>query len=374
MINQQADSKMEEYNFKSGIQLSARSIMIWRVAQILVWITGAFIVFCLLFYPATGINLFWNILIPAAPVLLVVFTGVWRNVCPMATNALLPRHFGLSKRKRLSSAQIAKLNLVATIALYIIIPMRHAFFDTNGPATAALIMSMALLSFISGFIFEWKSAWCSGLCPVHPVEKLYGSKTFVSVPNAHCSQCRNCVIPCPDSTPNIHPLSGTKTKYQTIAGYLLVGGFPGFIWGWFQVPDHSLISGIQLLAAMYVLPFSGAAVTLILFLLLKKLVVKRNESLLINIFAAAAVACYYWFRIPSLLGFGMYDTDGLLINLKNYLPQWFITATIIGTTIFFFWWIVLRNTNQKSWVLRPEYALKKEDDKRKKNVAQNKKT
>jgi hypothetical protein len=83
--------------YKSGAQLSFRSIMIWRVVQALVWLAGASILFCLLFFPALGIVLFWDILIPVAPLLLVVFTGVWRNVCPMATNALLPRHLGLSK-------------------------------------------------------------------------------------------------------------------------------------------------------------------------------------------------------------------------------------------------------------------------------------
>lgn len=355
---------MEKSTFKSGIQMSFRSIMIWRVVQAVVWLVGAAIVFCLIFYPATGINLFWNMLIPAAPFLLVVFTGVWRNVCPMATNALLPRHSGLYKRKRLSTKQIALLNLVATVSLYLIVPLRHAFFNTNGHATAVLILTMVALSIACGFIFEWKSAWCSGLCPVHPVEKLYGLKTMVSIPNAHCAQCRNCVIPCPDSTPNIHPLTSNKTVYQTIAGYLMAGGFPGFIWGWFQVPDHSSLKGLPLIIAMYSFPLLGAAATLILFLLLKRVVIKIKEATLISIFAAAAVACYYWFRIPSLIGFSVYDTDGMLVNLKGVLPWWTVYIMVACSTLFFFWWIVLRRANQQSWVIRPEYAITKADAKR----------
>jgi hypothetical protein len=303
-------------------------------------------------------------LIPAAPLLLVVFTGVWRNVCPMATNALLPRHSGLSKRKRLSTKQIALLNLVATISLYLIVPLRHALFNTNGHATAILILIMVALSFLCGFIFEWKSAWCSGLCPVHPVEKLYGLKTMVSVPNAHCAQCRNCVIPCPDSTPNVNPLTSNKTLYQNIAGHLMIGGFPGFVWGWFQVPDHSALKGMQLIAAMYSFPLLSAAASLMLFLLLKKIVGKINEAILISIFAATAVACYYWFRIPSLIGFGVYHTDGMLINLKSLVPRWIVDVMVATSTVFFFWWIVFRKTNLQSWVVRPEYALTKEDAKR----------
>jgi len=347
-------------SFKSGIQLSNRSILTWRIIQAAVWLVGAIIFFCLVFYPAMGIAMFWNMLIPVAPVVLVVFTGVWRNVCPMATNALLPRHLGLSKRKRLSITQIAKLNLVAVIALFVLIPLRHALFNTNGMATAILILSMVLVSFVAGFFFEWKSAWCSGLCPVHPVEKLYGSNSLLSIPNAHCSQCRNCVIPCPDSTPGMHPLSSKKTVYHKISGYFLVGSFPGFVWGWFQVPDHDSLTSFGQLAEIYFFPLSGALVSLILFGIVSRLFTKKNETTLIRIFAAAAVACYYWYRIPSLFGFGIYANDGMLINLKSALPQWIITASTIGTTIFFFWWIVFRQTKEKSWIIRPEYAIEKD--------------
>jgi hypothetical protein len=57
--------------------MSFRSIMIWRVVQAIVWLIGAGIVFCLIFYPATGINLFWNMLIPAAP---FFARGVYRRL------------------------------------------------------------------------------------------------------------------------------------------------------------------------------------------------------------------------------------------------------------------------------------------------------
>jgi hypothetical protein len=101
-----------------------------------------------------------------------------------------------------------------------------------------------------------------------------------------------------------------------------------------------------------------------LFLLLKKIVGKINEAILISIFAATAVACYYWFRIPSLIGFGVYHTDGMLINLKSLVPRWIVDVMVATSTVFFFWWIVFRKTNLQSWVVRPEYALTKEDAKR----------
>ena len=49
----------------------------------------------------------------------------------------------------------------------------------------------------------------------------------------------------------------------------MAGGFAGFIWGWFQVPDFSGDEGWRHLDLAYGLPLGGLAVTLALFLLLE---------------------------------------------------------------------------------------------------------
>jgi hypothetical protein len=321
----------------------------------LVWLIGVVILFNLIFYPTIGIHLFWNILIPVAPVLLVVGVGIWRNVCPMASTSLFPRHMGVSKRKKLTFAQTGKLNLIAVIALFLIVPLRHAIFDMNGLATALLIILLGVIAVIGGLFYEWKSFWCSGLCPVHPVEKLYGLKNKLSLPNAHCNECYSCVTPCPDSTSGISPLSLKKTMSYRIAGFLMVAAFPGFIWGWFQVPDYSGIIGIEQLMTIYKLPLLGLFVTSILYLILRRFI---QEKVLIAIFSATAVSCYYWFRIPALFGFGIFPGDGMLIDLTGVLPRWTLTMTIIVMTLFFFWWIVFSKQKKISWTSRPTYADK----------------
>ena len=246
-------------NPKKSYRLSARSKIAWRVAQVCVWLVGACILYCLLFYPRTGLLLFWNILIPAAPALLVIFTGLWRNICPLATTNLLPRHMGLSKGKKLTAKQSGVLNLVGVIALFAIVPLRHAIFNTSGIATAALIIALVLAGIVPGLFYEWKSVWCSGLCPVHPVEKLYGGNVLMAVPNAHCTNCMNCVVPCPDSTVIAHPVSSGKTIYQKLSMFLITGGLPGFIWGWFQVHDEQIAGFNNLFAAVYKMPLIGLA-------------------------------------------------------------------------------------------------------------------
>ncbi len=351
---------MTTIELKSGDQLSSRSILIWRIVQAAVWLVGAVILFCLLFFPPIGVLLFWNILIPVAPALFVIAIGIWRNVCPLATTNLLPRHFGLSKRKKLSVTQLGKLNLIGVIALYLIVPLRHAVFNNNGVATAILIISMALIGTILGFFYEWKSAWCSGLCPIHPVEKLYGGNILASIPNAHCEQCMNCVVPCPDSTPNIHPNASTKTIYHQLSGLLIIGGLPGFIWGWFHVQDETAITSFQTFISVYQIPLIGFTITLLLFGILSNIVRPDFERRLISIFAASGVSCYYWYRLPALFGFGNFGEDGLLVNLQHILPEWSMTAITILTTIFFFYWLVIRKQNNRSWIIRPQFASKQE--------------
>ncbi|MEZ4776242.1 MAG: hypothetical protein R3D00_23915 [Bacteroidia bacterium] len=274
----------------------------------------------------------------------------------MASFALFPRHMGFSKRKKLTMAQTGKLNLIAVIFLLIIVPLRHAIFDTNGLATAILIISLGVIAITTSFFYEWKSAWCSGLCPVHPVEKLYGLKNRISLSNAHCDLCHRCVTPCPDTTPGIHPLSTEKTNYHQIAGFLMVGGFPGFVWGWFHVPDYPKIIDPLQFITIYQYPLLGLVVTGALFLVLKRFIQKK---VLIPIFSAASVSCYYWFRIPALFGFGIFPGDGMLIDLRGTLPEWTLTIAIVTTTLFFFWWTVVRRQDEIRWVSRPAYADKK---------------
>lgn len=332
-----------------------RFLQAWRIAQVFVWLVGVFILTQLVFVPTTGIHLFWNVLIPVAPVLFVIATGLWRNLCPLASTALFSRHWSSAKRAPMTPAQTGKLQLIAVVSLLLLIPLRHALFNFDGPATAAFILALGVVAVVVSLSFEWKSAWCSGLCPVHPVEKLYGMNQGFSFSNAHCDTCRRCVVLCPDSTPNNHALSAQRTRTQEITGILMAGGFPGFIWGWFQVPDVAGISSLLQIGTLYAYPMAGLGFTMALFLILRNFM---RETMLVAIFAAAAVSCYYWFRLPALFGFGQFPEDGMLFDLTEVLPPWSMQALVIATTIFFFWWIVIRPRSRKSWVTRPPFAGK----------------
>jgi len=349
----------QQINYKTGYQLSASSVLIWRIVQLVFWCVGAFIVSALLFYPSLGLLLFWNILIPVAPALLVLAPGLWRNICPLATTNLLPRHLNLSKEKKLSTKQLAILNLIAVLSLYILVPLRHAVFNNNGFATASMLISMAVIGVTAGFFYEWKSVWCSGLCPIHPVEKLYGENVLFTVPNAHCDKCMRCVTACPDATPNVNPGSGVKNVYQKITAFLIIGGLPGFIWGWFHIPDQIKLTTFAEFFSVYKLPMLGLMVSLFIYSLIKIFISRKDNNKLTAFFAASGVSCYYWYRIPSLFGFGIFGSDGVLVNLRGITSVNVFPIVTVATTMFFFYWLFLRKPNKKSWLIRPEYASKR---------------
>jgi hypothetical protein len=343
---------MTQYT-KSGNQLSARSIRIWRTVQFLLFVVGLALIFFLIFLPDLGFQLFWNGLIFLAPALLVVAVGLWRNICPLGSVSLFPRHMGWSKAKKITVAQSGILNLIAVLVLLVAAPVRHVLFDLSGMATGILLLLVGLLAFILGFYYEWKSVWCSGLCPVYPVEKLYAMKNKLVLPNAHCDSCHRCVVPCPDTAAGNNSMSTKKTTSHKIAGFLMAAAFPGFVWGWFQVPAIQGPIALADIWAIYEMPLLGMGISILAFVLLRQVV---KENILVSVAAATAVSLYYWFKIPALFGYGLFPGKGYMFDLREVWPEWAFMVIAGAVVLFFFWWLVVRKQNDRSWVVRPEYA------------------
>ena len=262
----------------NGRNLSPRARALWNAAQYVLLLGGLALVWLLMARPAVGIAIMWNILIPAAPALVTILPGLWRNICPMATFSLLPRRLGLSRRAKMPEHLAAWLGLASVIALFAIVPLRHISLNTNGPATAAMLAGAAAIAALMGFLFEWRSGWCTSLCPIHPVEKLYGSAPAVTFKNARCGLCEQCTNPCPDSTPSMTPLSTGPLRLQAGVGEFMAGSFFGFVWGWFQVPDYPGAIGGQEIAAAYLWPFGGALASFAAFKAIRRLLAGHSRS------------------------------------------------------------------------------------------------
>jgi hypothetical protein len=346
----------EEMLPEAKAALSGAPLLGWRAAQMAVLATGFGIFLALLFLPDVGRHALWNVLITAAPALFVIAPGLWRNVCPLASVALLPHHLSFSQNRRLSPGWQDWLSLGGVALLLVIVPARHVLLDSDPQATAWTLAALGAAALLGGFFFDRKSGWCNSLCPVLPVEKVYGQKPWLTVANAHCGECRNCTIPCPDSASGTNVAFASERRSRRLVVNVSVGGLPGFVWGWFHVPVYRDGVGLQEVLAAYGSPWGTMLISLGVFWALRVYLGPRKEAILACVFAAAAVSCYYWYRIPALVGYGLFPPDGLLLDLRQVVPAWSVTLAQVAVTAFFVWWLVIRQPPSAVWAVRPPYA------------------
>ena len=347
-------SHLTQVLYKSSPSPLQDNLQAWRTVQTLLLVAGFGLVAALIWSPALGLNLLWNGLIPAAPALVVIAPGLWRNICPLATFSLLPRRLGLSRRQPLSRGTASLLALAGLVALYAIVPLRHLSLNTDGHASALMLVVAALLALLLGVRYDWRGAWCNSLCPIHPVEKLYGQAPALSFTNARCDHCCQCSTPCPDSTRGMHPLVTDPNRLSRALGHILTGSFVGFVWGWYRIPDYTGAISTGDAVAAFAWPLGAGLASLSLYGIVWRTLCHSTAErrLLVRIFAAAAVSTYYWFRIPALTGFGPHPGSGMLIDLSADWPllPW-LSRTI--TTGFFAWFLLWRQDPGFGWTRRP---------------------
>lgn len=330
----------------------------WRIVQYLGLLGGMGLFVTLLFMPALGLHILWNILIPVAPVLVAVAPGLWRNLCPMATLSLLPRNLGFSRKAIPSRQAVRILTATSLVGLLVVIPLRHLSLNTDGTMSALMLLVAGGAAFLAGRTYEWRSGWCNSLCPIHSVEKLYAQSPAVTLTNQRCDQCSGCTVPCPDSTRAMTPTVTGASVMETAMGHVMAGGFAGFVWGWFQIPDYSGPVGAGEIIGAYAWPVAGALASLAVYAVAyhgwgRHSVTARRT--LTRVFAALAVGSYYWFRIPALVGFGPHPGSGMLWDLSAELPNLPLVSHAL-TSLFFAWFLVVRPLSLRAWMERPVRA------------------
>ncbi len=347
---------IEPLTLTAGAGSARRASGYWSVLQAAALLAAVALVALLFLRPTLGLTMLWNVLIPVAPVLIVIAPGLWRNVCPMATVSLPPRELGRWRRRIITARGAGFLYLTSAGMLCVIVMLRHACFDTEGPYSAAILLGASAIAFAMGLRYEGRSGWCTSLCPIHSVEKLYGRAPAVTITNARCATCRRCTVPCPDSTPDMEATRSRSRLGQGV-GTVMTGGFAGFIWGWFQVADVSGRLTLAELGRCFAWPLAGAAVSLSAYFILRRGIARseRARRTLDDVFATAAVSTYYWFRLPVLLGFGEFH-DTALYDLSGALPVWTPLALHALSIAFFGWFLLIRPAQSRPWMFRPPTA------------------
>jgi hypothetical protein len=249
--------------------------------------------------PAWALRITWGILVPILPATFLLSPALWRGVCPLATLNELGNRV---RPGPIPSAKGATALTVAGMGLFaLLVPARHLVFDSSGAilgVTAAAVGAMALGL---GVVFSARSGFCNGLCPILPVEQLYGQSPLLRVPRGRCDQCSAC------TTTGCLDLAGEKALLLALgparkSGAFLatpIGAFaaalPGFVAGYHALRD---VKDPGVLLA-YAAPLSGAAVSLALSVAVVRLF-RPPPAAVFVVLSGLAVALHYWFAGPVL--------------------------------------------------------------------------
>ncbi|MBZ0188698.1 MAG: hypothetical protein K8F91_20800 [Candidatus Obscuribacterales bacterium] len=297
----------------------------------------------------TPLTVFWKLIVPLVPVILFVVPAAWRNICPLAIFNIVGyrlRAFfeGSAERRSRGRLSLADPGIrlwlcrngiyIAILLLCVLVPARLFLFNTNAQALALLLLFLAFATFSCGLILPFKAGWCSSICPVYPVENLYGMSPFVYMDNTLCVEnafegrpqtlCGGCTRHCLDLTVGAAAGASTHTQAQWRPGQALkhfISAFPGFVLAYWLLDSNQLAYHLPGYAGTFVI-YAAFAVAMLIFagsvlivrrgMGLKKLdqlTVFRQQDLIL---VALAFNLYYWMAVP-----GAIETFGSLIGMAD---------------------------------------------------------
>lgn len=298
---------------------AARGLAMLAVGVLLAW---------LCFDPARALTTLWYGVIPLLPAVFFLNPVLWRGVCPLATFNTWGNALG--RPRPLSPRLAGVLGTGGLVLFHIMVPARHFAFNEHGPVLVATILAVAVLALLLGALFEVRSAFCNALCPVLPVEMLYGQVPLLRLDRGRCTACSVC-------TPRgCLDLAGGRTAAQVLGpsrrgtGWLLTpfgvfaAALPGFIIGYSLVPD----GGIDRIGAVYGATIGGS---LLSYLAVAAAVValRSRAAVALPVIAAISGGLYYAFAGPAISGaLAVPAWTGRLVQLAGIglVTMWLVAA------------------------------------------------
>ncbi len=271
----------------------------WRFAQAMGVALTVVLLAGLLFRPQSILNILWNVVIPLLPATFLISTAIWRSVCPLATLNMFTN--GWWKRKRLTAKNVPRVQAMGIMLLLLLVPARRFLFNEHGDFLAIVIIAVAVAALVLGSVFDSKSGFCNAICPVLPVEKLYGQHPLWGLQNPRCATCQLCTAKgCIDLSPNksIHRAvkgGSGNPPWLTSAYGVFAASFPGFVFGYFSVENTSIAGALSI----YLQIGAWALASYVFFYLMFRLL-RVPSSIALPLVAAVAIGVYYWFASPGI--------------------------------------------------------------------------
>jgi nitrite reductase (NADH) large subunit len=267
---------------------------VWRAIRVASVLVTLGVCGLLVADPATGLDLWWGLLVPLLPLVWFVAPGLWRNVCPLAATNQVPRVLGFTRGITAPAWFRTYAPLVGIAAFLLAVFSRPLLFEDSGPATAALIGGALVAAFAGGYVLKGKSGWCSSLCPMLPVQRMYGQTPFATVPNSHCHPCVGCTKNCYDFNPKVAFLADVHDgdRQWSTTRKLFVAAFPGLVIAFFTVPEPDVAGEHFARMALAVAASAGS------FLALEALL-PATVPKLAAVYGAVAINLFYWWAAPG---------------------------------------------------------------------------
>ncbi len=269
---------------------------LWQVAQGLVLLITLALIAGFFLAPTASLNLLWNVLIPILPATFLIAPALWRGVCPLATLNMMPGRIG---QRKLSAKALPVVGAVGILLLVVLVPARRFLFNEQAVALAVVVILVAVAALALGFFFGEKAGFCNAVCPVLPVEKLYGQHPLVAVGNPRCGTCTLCTPKgCLDLVPPKAALhaagvsNGSRAWLRSVYG-VFAAAFPGFIVGYYTTVNGPLATAGAVYLHVALWAAGSYALTALTVLLLKV-----PAARMLPVLAAAAVGLYYWYAGP----------------------------------------------------------------------------
>jgi len=283
----------------------------WKAAQAIGIVITGLLLAGLALRPEPSLLLLWKVLIPLVPAVLLISPLLWRNVCPLATLEMIAQ--GLAGDRPPARRWATQGAAVGVLLLAAMVPARHLVFNTDGPVLAATIAAVAALAIGGGMAFDAKGGFCNAVCPVLPVERLYGQSPLIEVGNPRCRACSGCAPACIDLGPRAAPLRALGTArrgadWTRTAFGAFAAAFPGFVLGYFTTADGP--PGTALSTYAQVVAWSGIS-----WIATTSAVVrwKIEPQKALPVLGAVAAGAYYAFAAPQLAAaIGLPEVGGVL--------------------------------------------------------------
>ena len=181
---------------------------------------------------------------PLLPLVWFVAPGLWRNVCPLAATNQIPRVLGFT-RGRTAPPWFRTYAPLAGIAIFLAaVFARPTVFEDDGAGDRRADRRRAVAAFAGGYLLKGKSGWCSSLCPMLPVQRMYGQTPFANVPNSHCRPCLGCTKNCFDFNPKVAFLADVHDgdRQWSTTRKLFTAAFPGLVIAFFTEQDVAVMA------------------------------------------------------------------------------------------------------------------------------------